>query len=94
MATINNKRVLAVVDSTGMVWLNPSDVDEKLDGVTPLFTETQVEQALLNMERRMENDAAMARAANTLDIEASAAEAADVSMEEIAFATSMQKLGM
>lgn len=90
MSSLN--RILAVVDSTGMVWMNPSDVDPMLVGLTPLFTETQVEQALANMDRRMKADAAQARATNMLDIEASAEAAKEVEIDELAFSDAMSKL--
>ena len=90
MSSLN--RILAVVDSTGMVWMNPSDVDPMLVGLTPLFTQTQVEQALANMDRRMKADAAQARATTMLDIEASAEDAKDVEIDELAFSDAMNKL--
>lgn len=90
MSSLN--RILAVVDSTGMVWMNPSDVDPMLAGLTPLFTQSQVEQALENMDRRMKADAAQARATNMLDIEASAEAAKEVEIDELAFSDAMSKL--
>lgn len=77
-----------------MVWMNPSDIDPMLAGLTPLYTATQVEQALANMERRMKADAEHARATNMLDIEASAESAKEVEIDELAFSDAMSKLDL
>ena len=90
----STNKILAVVDSTGMVWMNPSDIDPMLAGLTPLFTQGQVEQALANMDRRMKADAEHARATSMLDIEASAEEAKDVEIDELAFSDAMSKLDL
>ena len=90
----STNKILAVVDSTGMVWMNPSDVDPMLVGLTPLYTATQVEQALANMERRMKADAEHARATTMLDIEASAEAAKEVEIDELAFSDAMNKLDL
>lgn len=90
----STNKILAVVDSTGMVWMNPSDIDPMLAGLTPLYTATQVEQALANMERRMKADAEHARATNMLDIEASAESAKEVEIDELAFSDAMSKLDL
>lgn len=89
---MNERKVLAVVDSSGMVWANPSDVDPEGHGIVKLYTQEQVEDAMRGMEARTAAAVTAARKKSVQSVEEAAEDAAESEIDMFTFHSLEQKL--
>lgn len=91
---MSDNRALAIVDATGMVWENPDMVDKYNRNVTILYTPHEVEAAKIRMNKLIEVSKQERMRFSTQDIHTSAISGADVEVDELAFKSLSDALGM
>lgn len=86
------RKALAVVDSTGMVWMNPSDVDPLNKEVTVLYTQEALEEAMMLWQRKQDADRFLRRAASApTDYHEAGLDAETPPSDEITFSNAVQQ---